>query len=710
MVIKWESLPDIHEAYAVVTVTMQHYLTKASGVVLGSPFRAQIQDIPDNGLEDIDAAETVALNTTASDIGASGIPLWVYILVGVLFIGMLLAVFLLRHREQGASGDTENPLFEDKYGISDDEIEIEGSLNDDYAEVVIEEEETEPIRSQMVDETLDDTRSIFSHHGDDDVDEDVSHDEGENDYDDEDDTNLTADEIYSSEQSAEENDQDSENIIRFNPQPEEDDMPSGQGENEEVTIEDQPHEDSGEKNVSYAYASNRAQPIAFSGISTSEEDHSSDANADIKQETSSASGRPYIAPTVLREDMEKIERHQAARLDEVNADLGRQITALKAEQNNRLDLIINALDRRLEGLAEATKKTQEESIQPFAAMTPELTRQLASVQASMDSQSQRIRAITQILDDRLASVAHVYGEVKNTNERLENLSSKLEALEKSFTDKTQSDVIADVQLSDVIRSSLAPENYEFKPLLSNNNRADCLIKLPHPPGAIVVDTKFPLDAFNALPARADVAKGQPQAKAAEDAFRRAVLRHIIDVAERYIIPGETADSALLFLPTEAIYTTLHARFPDLVRDSFRARVWIVSPSTLMGTLQTLRGVLRDSRERENAETVRRETNEVMAEVEALRSQASMLARNFESTQSELRSLLDATDKVMSKGGPAPAPHSEKTKIDLRDQLYDHKPEWPGQPKDSSPSTSDPGNGHRSTSLFDDPDANPDKLR
>ena len=398
--------------------------------------------------------------------------------------------------------------------------------------------------------------------------------------------------------------------------------------------------------------------------------------------------------------MIKLEQHQASRINDLQADVSRQIASMKSESNNRLDLIINALDRKIDGLAEATLQQNSEPAQVVAQLPNEVAAQINTLQNTLENQGQRIRAITQILDDRLDSVSHVYGEVRAISELIAAFDKKLEKLENSIVERAQQDVIADVQLTDVIRSSLSPDDYEFKALLSNNNRADCLIKLPHPPGAIVIDTRFPLDAFNALPGRDDIAKGNPQAKAAEDSFRRSVLRHIIDVAERYILPGETADSALLFLPTEAIYTTLHARFPDLVRDSFRARVWIVSPSTLMGTLQTLRGVLRDTKDFQNAEAMRRESQEVMSEMEALRSRASTLAQNFEQTQNELRSLLDATNSVMSKSpSSATPPHNA-----LMEQLYDKKPQWPGTPADQE------SDKLKSPSLFDDEHNWPGNLR
>lgn len=168
-----------------------------------------------------------------------------------------------------------------------------------------------------------------------------------------------------------------------------------------------------------------------------------------------------------------------------------------------------------------------------------------------------------------------------------------------------------IQLSDILRDALPPGAFEMRVLLSNNRRADCVVKLPHPPGPIAIDAQFPVDAFH----QGEIA---PQA---ESELRRAALRHIADVAERLISPGETADSALIFIPSEAVYSALHMRFPDVIQDSYRAHVWIVSPTTLMAALHTMRAVLRDPPGQGGAgarkDTATPELNALAARVSAL---------------------------------------------------------------------------------------------
>ncbi len=686
---------------------------KASALMLSgisylqSQVDGEVDELIQQGEQQLADTPVEAGGVFGTDINA-GILVLAAIILMVLVMLFIIGRSIRKNREGGAK-PTEDPLFEDQFAIHDEEVEIhaahQADEHDDTAEssqefhegtttIAFSEEERE------IEDFSNEHMTAEADLNEEDTAEDDQYEQPEKTDPDHDDDNGNV--IHLKDVSEQE-----ENVAHEDEREMTDTAPATPEETAPVHEEETAETEAGhgneqeDNNVRYAFASTPRSPIAFSAIS---EDEDSTVPPEQAEEEAPRTARPYIAPTVLREDMERLEQHQASRIDNLRDDVSRQIDSMKSENNTRLDLIINAIDRKIENLADLTQTAQQETKQTVVQQLPaEISTKISQLQSTLDNQGQRIRAITQILDDRLDSVSHVYGEVRTIGERIDSFDDKLGKLEQSIHDRAQQDVMADVQLTDVIRSCLTPGQYDFKALLSNNNRADCIIRLPHPPGAIVIDTRFPLDAFNALPGREDVARGVPQAKAAEDAFRRSVLRHIIDVAERYIIPGETADSALLFLPTEAIYTTLHSRFPDLVRDSFRARVWIVSPSTLMGTLQTLRGVLRDNREREDAETVKREAQEVMTEMESLRSHASTLATNFEQTQSELRHLLDATQKVVTRTGQ-PNPKSPEHSA-LMDHLYDNKPEWPGTSADEQRERDT-----KSPSLFDDKNGRPDNLR
>src|SRR5262249_35250971 len=162
---------------------------------------------------------------------------------------------------------------------------------------------------------------------------------------------------------------------------------------------------------------------------------------------------------------------------------------------------------------------------------------------------------------------------------------------------------------------------------------------------IAVDAKFPLESYRALrEARDDAAAAQ-----ARRDFTTAIRGHVRDIAQKYIVPGETADSALLFLPSEAVYAELHASFPNLVEEAFRARVWIVSPTTLMATLTTMRAVLRDVHMREQADLIQREVALLLEDVARLDERAGKLQKHFEQAGDDVRALRISTEKVIRRG-------------------------------------------------------------
>jgi DNA recombination protein RmuC len=177
--------------------------------------------------------------------------------------------------------------------------------------------------------------------------------------------------------------------------------------------------------------------------------------------------------------------------------------------------------------------------------------------------------------------------------------------------------------------------------LSNGKRADCLIHLPNPPGPIVIDSKFPLEAYEALRR----ATNNSEVIEAQRMMRITVRNHIKAIAEKYILEGETADGALMFLPSEAVYAELHANFPELVRDGFAAKVWIVSPTTCMATLNTMRAVLKDARMREQAGAIRKELALLYGDVERLGERVGNLDRHFGQAAKDMEEIKISSEKA-----------------------------------------------------------------
>ncbi len=280
-----------------------------------------------------------------------------------------------------------------------------------------------------------------------------------------------------------------------------------------------------------------------------------------------------------------------------------------------------------------------------------------------EAQAQSQTAMLQLMEQRLSEVqermnVNLHGSARRTAQSLGELQQRLTAIDKAQENitKLSGDVLSlqdilsnkqtrgafgEIQLRDIVSKALPSDSYKLQATLSNGKRADCLIDLPNPPGSIVIDSKFPLEAYEQLRA----AETQEQLNRAAQMLRLSVRKHIKDIKDKYIIEGETADSALMFLPSEAVYAELHANFPELVRDGFDARVWIVSPTTCMATLNTMRAILKDARMREQAGAIRRELSLLYADVDRLGSRVENLDRHFGQAAKDVAEIKISADKA-----------------------------------------------------------------
>lgn len=221
------------------------------------------------------------------------------------------------------------------------------------------------------------------------------------------------------------------------------------------------------------------------------------------------------------------------------------------------------------------------------------------------------------------------------------LSDDIVSLQDILSNKQSRGQFGELQLNDLVKNSLPPNAYRLQATLSNGKRPDCLILLPNPPGPIVIDAKFPLESYRALQA----AENEDAKKAAARGFAADILNHVKAISKKYIIAGETAESALMFLPSEAVYAELHASFPEVVEKSFQARVWIVSPTTLMATLITIRAVLKDVRMREQAGLIQKEVGALLKDVVRLDKRVDDLAKHFGLAEKDIRLIQTSTGKI-----------------------------------------------------------------
>ncbi|HEX9327965.1 MAG TPA: DNA recombination protein RmuC [Reyranella sp.] len=287
-----------------------------------------------------------------------------------------------------------------------------------------------------------------------------------------------------------------------------------------------------------------------------------------------------------------------------------------------------------------------------------LSQQADTVQRVERSLREQEQALSKVVHERLDRTEQATGQIvtdlrerlvriDEAQKKIGELSTQVVSLQEVLSNKQARGAFGEVQLNDLVQSALPPQAYEFQCTLSSGVRVDCLLKLPNPPGSIAIDAKFPLESYSAL--RAVPAGDAPALLVAQRAFQQAIRKHIGDIRDKYIISGETAESALMFLPSEAVYAELHANFTGLVEESYRARVWIVSPTTMMATLNTVRAVLKDVRMREQAGEIQKTVGLLLEDVKRLDDRVDRLKTHFAQTEKDLRDIDTSADRITKRG-------------------------------------------------------------
>ena len=299
---------------------------------------------------------------------------------------------------------------------------------------------------------------------------------------------------------------------------------------------------------------------------------------------------------------------------------------------------IQKLSEGQERLTGGLQTVSEAQAKAQLSMINMMEERLAKVQLQMNENlSHSSRRTAQSLGDLQQRLS----TIDKAQEKITKLSGDVLSLQDILSNKQTRGAFGEIQLTDIVSKALPSDGFELQATLSTGKRADCLIKLPNPPGPIVIDSKFPLEAYEAL----RNASSETETSSAVRLFRTSVRKHIKDISEKYIVEGETADGAILFLPSEAVYAELHANFSELVREGFSARVWIVSPTTCMATLNTMRAILKDARMREQAGAIRNELTLLYQDVDRLGLRVESLDRHFNQAAKDISDIKISADKA-----------------------------------------------------------------
>ena len=318
------------------------------------------------------------------------------------------------------------------------------------------------------------------------------------------------------------------------------------------------------------------------------------------------------ALTEMADNMYRAQTELAGRLSMMNENNIRQQNQLATAINEQKVSMLKMVDEKL---LEVTKNVGQ------------------GLQQSTEKTNQTLHD----LRERLA-------KIDVAQQKISTLSEQVVSLQEVLTNKQARGAFGEIQLNDLVSSILPPSAYAFQVVLSNQKRADCVLKLPNPPGTIVIDSKFPLESYQAL----RKASNEREKLEADRFFKASVLKHIKDISEKYIIPGETAESALMFMPSESVYAELHANFVDVVEASYRAKVWIVSPTTLMATLNTVRAVLKDARMQEQAGVIQKEVGMLIEDIDRIDERIENLSKHFDMASKDIGEIKVSSGKISKR--------------------------------------------------------------
>ena len=281
-------------------------------------------------------------------------------------------------------------------------------------------------------------------------------------------------------------------------------------------------------------------------------------------------------------------------------------------------------------------------------ITSQLSEQSARMEQTLSNFRQQLghslQQQTQSTHDNLTKLSERLAVIDRANSQITELTGQVTQLHNILANKTERGAFGEVQLENLVKTVLPPNSYAFQVTLPNQKRADCILKLPNPPGDIVIDSKFPLDAWYNL----QNSETKEQQIAARRQLAISVRGHVKDIQDKYIIAGSTAESACLFLPSEAVYAELHANLPDVIDASYKARVWIVSPTTMMATLNTVRAVLRDARLREQTAIIQSEMLKLIEDVSRLDTRVENLNRHFSQAQKDISEIQTSTSRISKR--------------------------------------------------------------
>lgn len=341
-----------------------------------------------------------------------------------------------------------------------------------------------------------------------------------------------------------------------------------------------------------------------------------------------------VEKNTFRELLTEQRREQQDRRERFDAH---QVNSLKllqeSVQNNMQEVrqqITNALNHNAQSLSQSIDKLTQQTEQKLKEISGEVDKQL----------SKGFEKTTQTFTDVVKRLAII----DEAQKRITELSGNVVSLQEILVDKKSRGTFGEVQLMALIRNMIPCGHFEEQYTFSNGKRADCVLFLPEPTGTIAIDAKFPLETFRKL----NQSQSDLERKHAEMQFRQDLRHHIKEISSKYILEGETAQGAMMFIPAEAIFAEIHAHFDDIVEEAQKARVWLASPTTLMAILTTARAVLKDAATRKQVHIIREHLNLLGKDFERFQKRMDNLTKHIDQAHKDVEEVHKSSRKITNR--------------------------------------------------------------
>ena len=327
------------------------------------------------------------------------------------------------------------------------------------------------------------------------------------------------------------------------------------------------------------------------------------------------------------------------------AQSGRTGAATAMAQAIRADELEERLAEVLKAQSEATGRVDAMG-QALAGRQAEMAR---AVSERLDSVTHRVgqsmEATTRNTMDSLHALHERLGIIDSAHKNLTDLTSQVTTLRDVLANKQSRGAFGQARMESIVRDGMPNGAFAFQHTLSSGKRPDCVIFLPDA-RPLCIDAKFPLEAVTAL----HDARSEDDKRYAAQRLRADVMKHVSDIADKYLIPGETQDTALMFVPSESVYAEIHDGFDDIIQKAYRARVVLVSPSLLMLAIQVMQQIMKDARMRDAADQIRTEVMNLNDDLGRLRDRVNRLQQHFAQANEDVRQILISADKIEKRAG------------------------------------------------------------